>query len=351
MPNQVRLSRRSFVRLLALGMGGLVTACLSPATPPTSAPPPATPAPSATSIPSPTSPSPSRRRALVGVARHPEVAAMVRQAVERAGGLTGLKRGMRVLIKPNVNSNDPYPGTTNPAVLAAVVALVKDYGPSRIVVGDRSNPSYGTLQAMKTVGLYQAAQEAGAEVVALEDGPWQRVTPLQAEHWAGGFEIPQLLSEIDYLITMPVVKTHFIATYSMALKNSVGLIHPRSRSELHRAADPSFGAMIAEIHLARRPDFVVLDGTRVIVEGGPARGKTVEAGLVLASADVVAIDATGLALLKTLGSTPGVMGRSVWQQPQVSRAVALRLGATAAQDVAIEGQGVPEVATMMEHLV
>lgn len=278
----------------------------------------------------------------VALVRGEGVGQMVRRAVELAGGFVGLSSGATVLIKPNVNSDDPYPGTTNPEVVRAVVELVKEYGSSRIVVADRSNPSYDTLPAMKKVGIYQAAIEAGAEVIPLEDYEWVGVDPSGAENWPGGFEFSALPQEVDYMITLPVTKTHIIAGYTMALKNTVGLIHPRSRSVLHSKGERQFGAMLAEINLARPADFVVMDGTRAFITGGPSHGELREPNLILATSDLVAAEVVGLAILKNLGA-PELLARDSWDEVQVARAVELGLGVSDGSQIDLVGEGVAEI--------
>ncbi len=278
----------------------------------------------------------------VALVRGEEVGQMVARAVELAGGFPGLPPGARVLVKPNVNSDDPYPGTTNPEVVRAVVEVVKGYGPGRIVVADRSNPSYATRAAMERVGIWQAAEEAGAEVMALDEEEWSRVNPSGADHWPDGFSIPRLFSEIDYLITLPVTKTHFIANYTMALKNTVGLIHPQDRRFLHSSQGYDFGARIAEINLARPADFVVMDGTRAFISGGPASGELREPHLILATSDLVAADVVGLAILKYLGAWERVSGPSAWEQPQVARAAELGLGVSHGEGIDLVAEGVAE---------
>jgi len=297
--------------------------------------------PMATPAPEPT-PTPGPSLVTVALVRGEGVAQMVRRAVELAGGFTGLSSGATVLIKPNVNSDDPYPGTTNPEVVRAVVELVKEYGPRRTIVADRSNPAYDTLPAMKKVGIHQAAIEAGAEVMPLEGYEWVGVDPPGAENWPGGFEFSALPQEVDYMITLPVTKTHFIAGYTMALKNTVGLIHPGSRNLLHSRAGRQFGAMLAEINLARPADFVVMDGTRAFISGGPAHGQLREPNIVLATSDLVAADVVGLALLKNLGA-PSLLAGNSWEEPQVARAVELGLGVSDASQVELVAEGVAEI--------
>jgi len=70
----------------------------------------------------------------------------------------------------------------------------------------------------------------------------------------------------------------------------------------------------------------VLDGIEAFVDGGPAQGKRVDAQVILAGTDRVAIDAVGVAILRYFGTTPVVSQGAIFQQEQIARAVELGLG-------------------------
>ena len=147
-----------------------------------------------------------------------------------------------------------------------------------------------------------------------------------------------------------MIKTHSIAAFTMAIKNWVGILEPLQRTaDLHlfNSNKDTFGHMLAELHLARVPDFIVMDGTKVFVEDGPTEGKVVEAGLVVASNDIVANDTVGLAILKTLGTIDKIQSNSVWSQPQIARAVELELGARSTTGVKISLENVRDI----EHII
>jgi len=69
-----------------------------------------------------------------------------------------------------------------------------------------------------------------------------------------------------------------------------------------------------------------MDGVEAFVDGGPAQGKQVEAQVILAGTDRVAIDAIGVAILRYFGTTPAVSRGGIFQQEQIARAVELGLG-------------------------
>jgi uncharacterized protein (DUF362 family) len=86
--------------------------------------------------------------------------------------------------------------------------------------------------------------------------------------------------------------------------------------------------MIAEINEPFKPALIVLDGIDAFVDGGPATGKRAKGHVFLASDDRVAIDATGVAILKLLGSNANIMKPKVFEQEQIARAVEIGLGAS-----------------------
>lgn len=290
---------------------------------------------------------------LVGIARGDSVADSVRRAINLAGGLDFIKSGESVLIKPNVNSDHFHPGTTNPEVVLEVVKTVKEKNPQRIIVADRSNPWWDTLKAMKKVGIYEAAIKGGAEVVVFGEGDYVRVNPENSRHWPSGFRIPKLVKQVDHVISLPVTKTHIIADFTMGIKNWVGLIHPTDRNYLHLKDEDKnyFGSMLSEIHLARKPSFLVMDATKVFVSGGPSRGDLAEPNLVIASSDLVANDVTGLALLKTLGTIEEIQNKSVWDQPQIQRAVELGIGIKNYSEIVLKTYNIPEKEKIQEQLI
>ena len=108
--------------------------------------------------------------------------------------------------------------------------------------------------------------------------------------------------------------------------------------------------MLAELHLARTADFIIMDGTKVFVEGGPTEGKVVEADLVVASNDIIANDTVGLAILKTLGTVDKIRNNTVWSQPQITRAVELELGARSINDIKISSENVGDINQIISNL-
>lgn len=256
---------------------------------------------------------------IAAVAYSENIATGIDEVVKKTGDLDFILPGQKVLIKPNVNSDDPAPATTHPEALGEMVRLVKAKG-AYVIVGDRSNPRWNTIGAMKKTGMYEAAISAGAdEIVGFENEEYIRVAPALAKNWPNGFRIPKRLQSIDHIISLPVLHTHSIAGHSLAIKNLVGLIDPVDRMLFH--ASPKTEEMIAEISLAIKPSLTVIDGTRSFIEGGPSTGKIAETKVYLASKDVLTADVIGFSLLKKHQAK--LRYNSPWESPQIKHFLSL----------------------------
>jgi uncharacterized protein (DUF362 family) len=325
----VKLTRRTLLTLAGLaGLGLTVPACrqmlwqmlFSPEATPATAPPP---------VPNPFR---SGAKSLVAMVHGRDPAAMVRRAVDLLGGIGRLDlRGKRTLVKPNVVSGEPPPATTDPRVVTAVAMLARDAGAASLAVGDMSAVlALPTRPNLERTGIARSARDAGAELLAFDEGQWVLVDQPDAE-FATQVYVAKAAHEAGRLISVPVVKTHRSASFSCALKNSVGCVHGKNKPWAYGSSgwEPS----VAELHRAARPHLFVVDGLQSMVAGGPWSGEAAASNVVLASGDPIATDVVALGLLKAYGRWELVRGKGVWEQVQIQRAIALGLGARSPEEV------------------
>ncbi len=212
--------------------------------------------------------------------------------------------------------------------------------PAGITVGDRSGMG-DTRRVMQRKGVFGLADQLGFQTLVLDEldaGGWEKMQ-IPGSHWRRGFAVARPMLEADVVVQTCCLKTHrFGGHFTMSVKNSIGLVAksvPGERhdymQELH--SSPHQRRMIAEVNAAYQPDLILLDGVEAFVEGGPDRGKRVEAQAILAGTDRVAIDAVGVAILRHLGTTPAVSQGPIFQQEQIARAVELGLGVDAAEEI------------------
>src|SRR4030066_1026772 len=239
--------------------------------------------------------------------------ALVKTDNRKNGVKTSLKvlhinpvKGKDVLIKPNFNTADITPGSTHNDTLAALVETMWEMGAKAISLGERSYPL--TREVMEKKGILPILDKLNVKVIDfdnLEEKEWVLFKPKKS-HWLNGFRIARPILDAECLISTCCLKTHqFGGIFTLSLKLHVGVV-PTSRhgydymKELH--SSPNQRKMIAEINEPFKPALIILDGIDAFVDGGPMTGKPGKGEVFLASADRVAIDAVGVAILKLLGS-------------------------------------------------
>jgi uncharacterized protein (DUF362 family) len=243
--------------------------------------------------------------------------------------------GRDLFVKPNLNSADPAPGSTHKDTLVALLRKLGAMGAGPLTVGDRSGMG-NTREVMERTQVFRIAREFDAKVVALDElgaGDWELIQ-LPESHWQQGFALPRMVRRAGGVIQTCCLKTHrYGGHFTLSLKNSVGLAAATVpgmahdfMGELH--GSPHQRRMIAEINAGYRPALIVLDGVEAFVTGGPDQGKRVDADVVLAGTDRIAVDAVGVALLRYLGTTPEVSRGAIFEQEQIAWAVQLGLGVT-----------------------
>ena len=267
---------------------------------------------------------------------------------DRAKGIQAILReplvpdiaGKQVVIKANYNSDDPFPASTHPDTLQALAEELGARGPEKLLLLERSGMG-NTRQVLMNRKVFPVMDKPGRKAVVLDElsrEEWVEVPPGNT-HWKHGFFLPKILLHAGVVVNTCCCKTHrFGGHFTMSLKNSVGLVAKRLPGELHNYmwelhSSRDQRRMIGEINAHYRADLVIMDALEAFVNGGPERGERVTPGLLLASTDRVAVDAAGVALLRSYGTTSEVAKGSVFSQEQIATAAALGVGAGSAAEV------------------
>jgi uncharacterized protein (DUF362 family) len=248
-------------------------------------------------------------------------------------------KNKNVLIKPNFNTADQTPGSTHNDTLVALVEEVWKMGAKTVSLGERSYNL--TREVMEQKGVIPLMEKLDVNIVDFDDlaeKDWVKVDAGDS-HWQDGFRVARPILESECLVSTCCLKTHqFGGVFTLSLKNHVGVV-PTTRHgydymrELH--SSPHQRKLIAEINAPFKPDLIVLDGLDAFVDGGPATGKLAKGNVFIASPDRVAIDAVGVAILKSLGSNGQITKSKIFGQEQIARAAELGLGAASPSDIEV----------------
>jgi uncharacterized protein (DUF362 family) len=271
------------------------------------------------------------------------------RAIELVGGLDFLSPGDSVLLKLALNSSNPFPATTSPLVVSELIKSLKDRGAEDIFVGDKSPTWQDTMNCLKETGIYQAAVNAGAEIAVFEDDDMVPVKPADANYWPKGFSIPNLFNQVDHIITLPTLRTHRSACFTMGIKTFVGAIPQADRFCMHVSCN--FLKAIAEIPLCTdKIRFSLLDARQGFNSGGPDSGNLITPGIIIASKDLVAADAVGLALLKAIGTTLGLNTVNIWKHPTIKRGVQAYSPSLSFETLELLSEGVDNIEEIRDQL-
>lgn len=256
-------------------------------------------------------------------------AGSITKAISLINGLSEIKKGDKVLIKPNINSDDVYPGTTRPEGLRELIRLLKKIG-AIITVGDMSSAFWShTKSCATTVGIKKVCDSESVPITFFDDKAWIK-TQLDKTSLSDAWLTEELCNH-DHLINLAVLKTHRMADFTLSLKNLMGLLHMRTRMRMHARL---LKERIGEFNKAITPIINIIDGTKCFIDGGPDVGELRNPGLILASKDRVALDVTCIRVLQEQGSK-SLAGLDPWSHPQIKSAVKNGIGVSNDKDIKV----------------
>ena len=257
---------------------------------------------------------------LRGVTRE-SIPAVVRECMEGCLWETWVGQGATVVLKPNLCSTVPdkwQMSNTDAAITEALCEILLQRT-KRIYIVESSHLRYTADEMFAASGYVEMAKRLGVNLVNLTEAPRVRV---RCEP-AGEVEMPRLLLEADAFITLPVLKTHALTYFTGALKNQWGCVPQYDRILLHKYIHP----MLASLSRLLRPQMALMDGILCMEGRGPTNGKPRRLDVLLASRDVVALDATAM--------------RLVGLDPRLARHVVIAaqqgLGALEPDNIAVDG--------------
>ncbi len=277
---------------------------------------------------------PKDRKTRVSLVKTSDRASGIKKAVELLD--INPVKGKDVLLKPNFNTADPFPGSTHNDTLTHFILHLKKMGAKSITIGERSGPP-DTSSVLRDKKIYDRCKKFDVGLINFEELPsdgWIRIRP-EKSHWRDGFDVAKPILDSKCIVMTCCLKTHgYGGVFTMSLKLSVGITHKKNMRELHTSYF-SMRKMIAEINKVYTPSLILLDGIEAFVDGGPMKGTKKKADVILAGTDRVAIDAVGLSILKELGSNKDIMEKKIFEQEQIARAVELRLGISSPEEIEI----------------
>lgn len=303
--------------------------------------------------------------------------------LKSTNNLSWLNKGDIVLLKPALNSPDPYPSTTHPLSIKVVHDVLKQRG-AKVITADQSGIEHvlqdssgiqkgSSKDCFEKSGMFQSE----VEFTEIEKRGWNSFYKFDSPSWKNGFYISDLIKKADHIINLPRLSTHSQAGVTLGFKSMIGLLREDSRLEFHAdgpfwnilksyakksnlkknySNENLFFEKMTEISLALKEKLrlTLFTGTQAQTTFGPdkyilsifkSHVSKPQTGLIFASSNQIATESFAISFLKILyknipfydkiiqkllikinGQIKDLEKEKVWENPFIKNALKLRLG-------------------------
>lgn len=212
--------------------------------------------------------------------------------------LPGFTPAMRIGIKLNCLSSYLY--NSSALVSALVETLVQDLGADsqRILIWDRRGDE---LQRSKLTGKVMNAKVQGT-VKSTSDSSGPGYEPSTVKVKDKTTHLSRILTqETDFIINLPLLKTHGISGATCALKNVYGVID--NPGDFHTNLNTYLPAIYGLSEVTKKFHLHICEALMAVVKGDTADPVDKIPARILLAADPVSMDAHAVALINTLRGT------------------------------------------------
>ena len=282
----------------------------------------------------------------------------VEKAIDLLGGINSLTDGKeKILLKPNLVFEDPT-CTTKPDVIEALAVLMKNAGKDiRIGEGSAAGGGFNAnasevfrtkkqeiLDGMQDyvfnkLGYAELAKKLNVPLINLHSGDLAEV-PVENGYLFDKITLHRSIAESDLVCSVPMMKTHVLATVTLSMKNLIGVypgtVYYSVRSWLHdhAASKGSQGISyeIVDMQKAVKTGLVVIDASTAMEGDGPSGGPIVDMNLIIAGTNPLAADMVASML----------MGFNPEEIPQISLARQAGLGPESIDEIEVRGEKIED---------
>jgi uncharacterized protein (DUF362 family) len=251
--------------------------------------------------------------------------------------LKDVGHGSTVVIKPNITADSVswrQGIVTNPNLVHAIIELVAERNPREIFIAEAIAVGLDVKKAYSFLGYDEIAGDTGARLVDLYDEQFVDV-PVTGSNLHSTLQIAKTIMEADFLINVPVMKTHVAVGISVCMKNLMGTISAEQKKKFH-----FFGVAesVVDLNSVVRPHLCIADGTVAGEGDGPMANEPVGFQTILAGTDNRTVDTI----------CAGVMGFEP-SEIEILKICNARRGALPAADIEVVGEAIGQIARPFKH--
>ncbi|KKN37214.1 hypothetical protein LCGC14_0765860 [marine sediment metagenome] len=248
----------------------------------------------------------------------------LRTALQFHGGLKKfISEEDQVLLKPNFNTGDPFPASTDPDFLLTAAKLVLELTPNVSII----ESSMFRLKTEDVINKIMGDRLKKLEIPLITELDFQ-YTEIDLKSLGAQYlkkvKLPsQVLDPETKIILLPCLKTHFVAHYTGALKLAVGFMEKKQRIRLHMSR--RVPEKVAELNLGYKPDLIIMDARKIFVTKGPMNGKIEFPNSILVGTNRTSIDIEGVKIIQSYGADNKLQDGKPKEVRTVKRALELEI--------------------------
>ena len=271
-----------------------------------------------------------------------DLASIIKSGLRELGVSEQEIKGKRILLKPNLV--EPLSGAghinTHPLVVRGAVEAFKSYGAAEVIIAEGPGLYRDTYLVLEESGISSILVEDRVPFVDLNYDDWFTTPNPGRSTNLKNLTLPATLKKVDWVVSMPKMKTHHWAGVTLSMKNLFGVMpgmfYGWPKNVFHvEGIDQS----ILDINAAVKPHFAIVDGIVGMEGDGPIMGKPKSAGVLVMGRNLPSVDAT---CCRIMGIDPSKVR-------YLSKAEN-RLGPIRQSDIIQRGESIPSVQTNFELL-
>lgn len=208
--------------------------------------------------------------------------------------------GRRILLKPNLvepSAEAPHVNTHPLVVRGAAEAFLR-LGAASVLAAEGPGHCRDTFRVLDESGLADVLAPDRISFVDLNYEAGRLVPNKLRLTQLVRFTLPTLLDQVDWVVSMPKMKTHHWAGVTLSMKNLFGLLpgiyYGWPKNALHWAG---IDKCILDLNATVRADFAIVDGIVGMEGDGPIMGDPRPAGVLVMGRNLPAVDATSCRIM------------------------------------------------------
>jgi len=223
---------------------------------------------------------------------------MIKEGLDTLGMKSKSISNKKVVIKPNLITNKPFPITTPAETVDAVIRYINDiYNDNKEIIVAEGSGWGNTTDIFKELGYFDIVEKyENVELVDLNIDSFDIVEDPDA-YFLKKFELVKTVKDA-YIISAAVLKKHSTAKVTLSIKNMLGATLGETSSAVSKKGrfHKRLSESIADIVSYIKPKLAIIDG-RIGSVGNELGGNIEKFNVIIISEDLVAADAVGAKIL------------------------------------------------------